>query len=764
MIRSIFSLLLLMFFVGLYGYDMPIIDSIEYCRDLYRANTYYDASLVIINDCMLISSKYSLEQHLIDESGCLQLIDYESYRYNHSIIPMIYYENTAYQAMINRDYEWGDYRSIIRSIEVTEDGWEDTNRLEIIDPSETLYNIQVNQDYLFYLMTGTIYATVIDRETFTTVTANLLTGSRFAVRDNLLFMQMIQYPDSTYVSIQDISDVMNPVEQSRVYSDDLEWNNYEFYNDLLIILKNTKVLLVDISDPANPELLSVVDDFSDLPDVNIFINGIVYDNYLIVMNNSSMLYVFDISNPLSPVLMNIYIDDGFLQRENRPLLVHNDNIYLVRQEQGISKIDTCFLPEIEITCDCLINKRIGRGQHVNPYYFFTVSGDLFYYNFYEESEVIQLSNDFTHSVYFTSNDSLLFFVVWEESESDSDKYLRIYSYDEENVHLVSDQLLSNVESLFRSLYWIEPYILIREAVPEIFKVFSLNDQYELIEEGCLSLPDCERSILLNDGKTGPMDYIYTFSYTTNNITVFANHPPFELLEQVNILQFGDYHVPYMFDDNYFVFYRYAWNNNYANAGLFYHLNLDQFIEIDHLYQIDRFFHCMTNINVFHLSEFFFTPREFYYFDQTGFHYLDNHDFEDINAYYIDFIPDENSMIVTDLDGYLIRCYQGDFTTSIAEEIVDIDINSSMLQNYPNPFNPETRIDFYLERAEYVRLEIYNIKGQRVAVLIDEELPQGEHSIVWQAQTTGRKDLSSGVYLYRLQAGEYTRTRKMLYLK
>jgi hypothetical protein len=112
----------------------------------------------------------------------------------------------------------------------------------------------------------------------------------------------------------------------------------------------------------------------------------------------------------------------------------------------------------------------------------------------------------------------------------------------------------------------------------------------------------------------------------------------------------------------------------------------------------------------------------------------------------------------------VGVYEYSYTVNTDDDIVAIPAVTSLFQNYPNPFNPETKIEFYLEKGGEVKLEIFNIRGQRLATLIDEELPQGEHSLIWNPKTAKGKDLPSGVYLYRLQSDNYEKTRKMLYLK
>jgi spore coat protein A len=81
------------------------------------------------------------------------------------------------------------------------------------------------------------------------------------------------------------------------------------------------------------------------------------------------------------------------------------------------------------------------------------------------------------------------------------------------------------------------------------------------------------------------------------------------------------------------------------------------------------------------------------------------------------------------------------------------------QNYPNPFNPTTQIRFAMPEEGAVKLEVYNVKGQVVATLIDGVAPAGEHTV--RLDATG---LSSGVYFYRLTAGNFTQTKKMTLMK
>jgi photosystem II stability/assembly factor-like uncharacterized protein len=83
----------------------------------------------------------------------------------------------------------------------------------------------------------------------------------------------------------------------------------------------------------------------------------------------------------------------------------------------------------------------------------------------------------------------------------------------------------------------------------------------------------------------------------------------------------------------------------------------------------------------------------------------------------------------------------------------------LFQNFPNPFNPATTIYYNLPAAEHVKLSVYDILGREVAELINENQQSGKHNAVWNASS-----FPSGVYFYKLSAGEYSKTRKMVLLK
>ena len=93
------------------------------------------------------------------------------------------------------------------------------------------------------------------------------------------------------------------------------------------------------------------------------------------------------------------------------------------------------------------------------------------------------------------------------------------------------------------------------------------------------------------------------------------------------------------------------------------------------------------------------------------------------------------------------------------------LTTKLYGNYPNPFNPTTTISFSVaQTSSFVNLEVFNIKGQKVKTLVDKILPAGNHTIVWNGEDENGKPVSSGVYFYKMKAGAYNSTKKMILLK
>jgi hypothetical protein len=89
---------------------------------------------------------------------------------------------------------------------------------------------------------------------------------------------------------------------------------------------------------------------------------------------------------------------------------------------------------------------------------------------------------------------------------------------------------------------------------------------------------------------------------------------------------------------------------------------------------------------------------------------------------------------------------------------------NLQQNYPNPFNPETVIKFSLREDSWVTLKVYNVLGQLVTTLVDEQKSAGEYAVMWNGKNAQDIPAASGVYFYRIKADDYESVRRMTLLR
>ena len=97
-------------------------------------------------------------------------------------------------------------------------------------------------------------------------------------------------------------------------------------------------------------------------------------------------------------------------------------------------------------------------------------------------------------------------------------------------------------------------------------------------------------------------------------------------------------------------------------------------------------------------------------------------------------------------------------TSSEDEVVTVT-KYELEQNYPNPFNPSTSIKFAISNKQFVSLKVYDVLGNEVTTLLNDQKPAGIYEIEFDAN-----NLSSGIYYYRIVAGSFTDTKKMILLK
>jgi hypothetical protein len=103
-------------------------------------------------------------------------------------------------------------------------------------------------------------------------------------------------------------------------------------------------------------------------------------------------------------------------------------------------------------------------------------------------------------------------------------------------------------------------------------------------------------------------------------------------------------------------------------------------------------------------------------------------------------------------------------TGVDDPAENLPTEFALHQNYPNPFNPDTDIKFDLPKDSHVKLEIFNVLGQKVTTVLDEDMRAGYRSVIWNGTDNNGNEVSSGVYFYKLIAGDHVFTKKMMMLK
>lgn len=140
----------------------------------------------------------------------------------------------------------------------------------------------------------------------------------------------------------------------------------------------------------------------------------------------------------------------------------------------------------------------------------------------------------------------------------------------------------------------------------------------------------------------------------------------------------------------------------------------------------------------------------------------------ITPFFLQFYVDYN---------WFVEVSDGEFTVSSSDtfefKMITVDIKETeqllpktfaLRQNYPNPFNPSTIIKFDLPTTSNVKLEIFNLLGQRVRTLVNERINAGYNSVNWDGKNDFGKQVSSGIYIYKIQAENFIQSKKMVFLK
>ncbi len=534
------------------------------------------------------------------------------------------------------------------------------------------------------------------------------------------------------------------------------------YQDTVLVFGNQReISFWDVSDPDDWQLLYNIDYIND-PDLIIYGTPHIIDHYLVYLNIYNIV-VMDLNDYTIDLISG---DHPFLER-----VIHSDtwqgNIYFTTQTMGIIHLlyDGDF-SYIDFYCDIAYNSNVHFYENyclVRP--LVPYSYDVVVYDISNPHAIVEINRFFEESpkLFYSGVNELAYFRDYAG-----------FTYGNIEIYDISDPLnpyLRNTIDLspwFSQPVWLisdqtEPYVLyvyLQQQRKMLKFDISVENETELLLE--MDLPASTY-----DGRSNTVHNGYLYNlvrrgntnwYDLNIYSSLLDNEPV-LQNTINHFVTNDFAPHLKIVDNYLsVFIGSTGTDN----TFFYSL-------ADSSQPALAFHHGESGIPFIHEELLFQSPgNAVFIYDLTGFvsgeitpvtYFLSSG-----MVYHYYFQEAGDISYLYSVSSLSIAVYEYSYETGIEDDIAIPVEETYLSRNYPNPFNPETNISFYLEQEKRVKLEIFNIRGQKLATLIDDILPEGEHSLVWSPQSHRGRDLPSGVYLYRLQAGDYAETRKMLYLK
>ena len=165
----------------------------------------------------------------------------------------------------------------------------------------------------------------------------------------------------------------------------------------------------------------------------------------------------------------------------------------------------------------------------------------------------------------------------------------------------------------------------------------------------------------------------------------------------------------------------------------------------------------------------------YYGSPTGYSFDNVIDVGNVTSYTLSGVSVSDTIAVTaydiDADGNDDQiegheswfAYAG-YPTGVEENLFSLPKSFYISQNYPNPFNPETTISFSIPKDSKVEISIYNVKGQKIKTLTNENLQSGYYKVIWNGKDENDKSVSSGIYFYKMETDNFSLIKKCILLK
>ncbi len=547
---------------------------------------------------------------------------------------------------------------------------------------------------------------------------------------NYLLLTEANYPPfyGSYLEVYDISDFSNPI---QVYSACLD-STFNFFFQLKVIDNYfylygsvNGIQIYDITDPSEPQLVDVTFEECFIKDIEI------HNNHLFAGTFDNHLLTIDVSEPAIPVITNEYPTQSY----PRNLRVSEDNLYFSTNAGDITFLDISN-PDSPILDGRYIpgTNTWGVTKWENYVYLAASYGGFRVVDVSDPSDPVGVnyfySSEQTHNVFI--DEGLLFI-------ADNYAGVLIFSLDDplNPEYLSSVFTASNVSDMYASGNLL--YIVNSDG----FRIVDISDPANPIIVAHYPSDNHNNfymSIIARD------NYVYTAERYEGVCVYDITDPSNPAL--VTCYDEANYPHDFYIRDN--ILYVADWGN-----GL---LTLDISNPSNPVFMglgaCNEAFGIWVDGNIAYVAD---RESGIKAYDITNPYSVQLVGFYDDEDYCNEVYAKNDTVYVAACSGGLWILHY-DESLGI-ENIPSMPEKFILSQNYPNPFNAVTTIKYTLPKESDVIINIYNLLGRKIETLIDVNQPAGIHSLVWDAE-----EFSSGMYFYKIEAGEFVQTKRMLLLK
>ncbi len=697
----------------------------------------FDANIVKHGNKLYFDSDSAVEEYSISNNGSLNFIKSINKIGGTTAKPLIkgdslyviYYDN-----LLHKNY--------LRIIDVSSEQMVIAEDIYIVS-GEAIYEMQILSNNLIIIQDFSITEKVFNLLTHQFV-ASFQFGAFFSIHNSLLY-HMSYVADSTKVTITDISSFENPIDiSSIIFQGNSHINEYIFYENLLYLICDKRIVILDISDILNPQLVSIIENLPNFDETyGILTKGLIVNNQLIVKDTSNEIWVYNVSIPNTPELVSFH-DEFSGPSSYKGCLINGANgyLYFAKYTDKIYQISASNLNNFNI-----IETFGESGIIIN----IAIEQNWAIFSTFDATYVLNLTSNMKEKIESSScrftivKDSIL--IVNQNSNN-----LKVYHLGYDNVELKSE-LETNTNNQYLANY--NNYIINFNYNNGTTVIYNLENDYTLNEVA--NFTEAGQVLYLETTSHVNMDFIPLIIKQNNQqyLSLLSDEPPFQEISQVLI---PNKIIRFLENDNVLL----QSSTSYDLANFTVPIQLDYYQEGESGYaQIHNNYllkHVNDSCNDGH--------AEFYSFLNHNYEELFEYDFNPniFNA----FLSEDHESLYS-IHRYNIYKYDCDYVPN--DDEVAPQTNNYTLSNYPNPFHSiskrglGTTISFDLPKSGDVDLTIYNIKGQKVKTLTNEKYPKGKHSLIWNGKNDKNQDVSSGVYFYKLNVdGKDVNVKKCLLMK